>query len=97
MVSVGGEVGCLTLMIVLVAVFGGIWLDRVLGTKPIFTILLVVGSAPFALVLTFWLAMRAVKDIAPPAGAKQNLPQGPAAPTSAGVDKKHDEEGDDDW
>lgn len=61
--TVGGEVGCLTLFIVLVAVFGGIWLDNLLGTKPLLTISLVLLSAPLALVLTFWIATRAVKDI----------------------------------
>jgi MFS-type transporter involved in bile tolerance (Atg22 family) len=65
MATVGGEVGCATLLIVLVAVFGGIWLDKVLGTKPILTILFVIGSGPVALFTTFWLAMRAVKDIQP--------------------------------
>jgi hypothetical protein len=61
--TVGGEVGCLTLIIVILAVFGGIWLDRILGTKPLFTISLVLVSAPLALVLTYWIARRAVKDI----------------------------------
>jgi hypothetical protein len=65
MATVGGEVGCATLLIVLVAVFGGIWLDKVLGTKPMLTILFAIGSGPVALFTTFWLAMRAVKDIQP--------------------------------
>jgi hypothetical protein len=63
--TVGGEVGCLTLIIVILAVFGGIWLDRILGTKPLFTISLVLISAPLSLVLTYWIAKRAVKDINP--------------------------------
>jgi hypothetical protein len=77
-VTVGGEVGCLTLVIVLAAVFGGIWLDRVLGTQPFFTVLFVLGSAPLALVLTFWVARRAVKDInlPPQAGGKTNMTEG---------------------
>ena len=66
--TVGGEVGCLTLFIVLVAVFGGIWLDRVLGTKPLFTVGLVLLSAPLALFLTVYIAKRAVKDLQPPEG-----------------------------
>jgi F0F1-type ATP synthase assembly protein I len=64
--TVGGEVGCLTLIIVLGAVFGGIWLDRILGTKPVFTIGLVLISAPLSLGLTFWIAKRAVRDIQNP-------------------------------
>ena len=63
-VTLGGEIGCLTLIIVLAAVFGGLWLDRTLGTeKPIITIILVLISAPLSLVLTYWRAMQAVRDI----------------------------------
>ena len=62
--TVGGEVGCVTLIIVLLAVFGGIWLDRVFGTKPLFTIGLVLLSAPLSLALTIIIAKRAVKDVA---------------------------------
>ena len=61
---VGGEVGCLTLFIVLVGVFGGLWLDNLLGTKPLITVLLVLGSAPISLFITFWIAKRAAEDIA---------------------------------
>jgi hypothetical protein len=60
---IGGEVGCLTLIIVLIAVFGGLWLDRTLGTRPVFTLILVLGSAPLSLVLTFYLARRAINDM----------------------------------
>lgn len=59
---IGGEVGCLTLIIVLLAVFGGLWLDGLLGTKPIMTLILVLASAPLSLVLTFWVAKRAIGD-----------------------------------
>ena len=58
--TVGAEVGCLTVLIVFGAVFGGLWLDRLFGTKPLLTVFLVLASAPFSLVLTFWLAKRAV-------------------------------------
>lgn len=61
--TVGAEVGCATLIIVLVAVFGGIGLDRALGTKPLFTIAFVLLSAPFSLALTIIIAKRAVKDM----------------------------------
>ncbi len=70
--TVGGEVGCITLVIVIVAVFGGIWLDRTLGTRPLFTVGLVVLSAPLSLVLTFWIARRATQDLQPPPASKQD-------------------------
>ncbi len=71
-ITVGGEVGCITLVIVIAAVFGGIWLDRVLGTRPLFTVGLVILSAPLALVLTFWVAKRATKDLQPPLVKEQD-------------------------
>ena len=64
-IAVGLEVGCLTLFIVFGSIFGGLLLDKWLGTKPILTILLVVGSAPLALFLTFRLAMREIKKAYP--------------------------------
>jgi F0F1-type ATP synthase assembly protein I len=69
--TVGGEVGCSTLLIVLVAVFGGLWLDQILGTKPLITVILVLASAPLSLMLTVWIATRAVKDLN--LKAKQNM------------------------
>lgn len=67
---VGGEVGCLTLAVVLASVFGGLWLDNLLGTKPLITIILVLASAPFSLALTVWIAKRAVRDITPLPGTE---------------------------
>ena len=60
--ALGSQVGCSTLFIVIVAVFGGIWLDRFLDTKPVFTILFILGSAPLALGLTYWLALRTLRE-----------------------------------
>jgi ABC-type transport system involved in cytochrome c biogenesis permease subunit len=59
--GIGAQVGCLTLAIVLGAVFGGIWLDRLLGTRPVLTLIFVLGSAPFSLVLTYYIAIRQVR------------------------------------
>jgi F0F1-type ATP synthase assembly protein I len=65
---VGLQVGGLTLGIVLVAVFGGLWLDKLFGTKPILTIILVLASAPLSLWLTVRVARRAVNKKKPSAG-----------------------------
>lgn len=48
--SIAAQVGCLTLVIVLGAVFLGLWLDSRLGTRPWWTIGLVLGSIPISLV-----------------------------------------------
>jgi hypothetical protein len=60
---VGGEAGCLTLIIVILALVAGLWLDRTFGTRPIFTIILLLGSAPFSIILTFWVATRSIKKM----------------------------------
>ena len=66
MVGLASQIGCLTVVIVILALFGGLWLDRTLDTKPVFTIMLVLVSAPLSLGLTFWFAMRAVRRVNPP-------------------------------
>jgi F0F1-type ATP synthase assembly protein I len=70
--SVAGQVGCLTLVIVVAALFGGLWLDRALQTRPLFTIVLVIGSMPVSLFIMYRVAMSAVARIRPagPAGAR---------------------------
>ena len=65
--KVGLQVGGLTLGIVLVAVFGGFWLDRLFGTKPLLMIILVIASAPISLWLTVRVAKRAVSKKKPSA------------------------------
>jgi F0F1-type ATP synthase assembly protein I len=41
-----GQVGCLTLVIILASVFGGLWLDKTFGTKPVFTLALLFAGIP---------------------------------------------------
>lgn len=58
--SLGGFV---SLAIVIVALVIGIWLDRTLGVKPLFTILLVVFSAPMSAFAVYRIAMSAIKKL----------------------------------
>jgi MFS family permease len=69
--KVGLQVGVLTLGIVLISVFGGLWLDRLFGTKPLLTIFLVLASAPVSLTLTVWVAKRALNKKNPPGCQRQ--------------------------
>lgn len=64
-VGVFGQVGFLTLFIIAVALFGGLWLDRMFDTKPTFTILLLVASVPVSLVLMYKVVMWATSRIKP--------------------------------
>jgi F0F1-type ATP synthase assembly protein I len=43
-----GQVGCLTLIIILASVFGGLWLDKTFGTKPVFTLALLLAGIPIS-------------------------------------------------
>lgn len=72
-IALGGQIGCVTLIVVLVAAFGGIWLDRVFGTKPVFTIVLILGAAPFSLYLTYVMAVQALRKVNLPKSAKTQI------------------------
>lgn len=58
-----GQIGVLTLVIVLAAAFGGLALDARLGTKPWFTIGLLIGSIPVSILLMVWIARKTVAKI----------------------------------
>ena len=51
--TVVGQVGCLTPVILLGALFAGLWLDRQFDTKPLFTIVFIVGSAPVSVLVLY--------------------------------------------
>ena len=51
--TVVGQVGCLTPLILLGALFAGLWLDRQFDTKPLFTILFIIGSAPISVFVIY--------------------------------------------
>ena len=59
--SVTGLVGCLTLVIVIAALIFGLWLDGLLDTKPIFTLIFIIGSVPVTLVVMFMVVNSATK------------------------------------
>ena len=56
---VAGQVGCLTLVIVLAALFGGLWLDSRLQTRPLFTLGLMIASIPITMLTMFWVVRTA--------------------------------------
>jgi len=56
-----GQVGCLTIAIIAVALFAGLWLDNQFHTRIIFTLLFVMGSVP----ITLYLMFRIVLSVAP--------------------------------
>ncbi len=58
-----GQVGCLTLIIVLASLFGGLWLDKTFGTKPLFTLILLLAGVPASVVLMLVIARRTIARI----------------------------------
>ena len=61
--GIAAQAGCLTLVIVLVAVFGGLWLDAQFQTKPVITFVLIIASIPVSLALMFILVRSATAKI----------------------------------
>ncbi len=53
-----GQVGCLTLIIILASVFGGLWLDKTFGTKPVFTLALLFAGVPVSVFVMLAVARR---------------------------------------
>ncbi len=53
-----GQVGCLTLVIILVSVFLGLWLDNMFGTKPVITLILLFAGIPLSVFLMLFVARR---------------------------------------
>ena len=65
MAVVAGQVGCLTLIIIFLALFTGLWLDSVFDTRPMMTVILLVVSVPFTLGGMFWIVRKAISKIKP--------------------------------
>lgn len=45
-----GQVGCLTLVIIIASVLAGLWLDANFHTKPLFTLVLLLAGIPLSVV-----------------------------------------------
>lgn len=63
LITITGSVGCLTVVILLGAVFGGMWLDGHFGTKPTWTIILLLISIPVSVIAMVFVARAIIKHI----------------------------------
>ena len=70
---VAGQVGCITLVIVVLALIIGLWLDSQLNTRPLFTLILMIGSVPVTLVIMFWVVRKATSRISSGSTNKNKL------------------------
>jgi F0F1-type ATP synthase assembly protein I len=66
----------LTLIIIFVALFAGILLDKILNSKPIFTVVLTIASIPVTIYATFRVVKSATNRIQP-AVKKENPEEKP--------------------
>lgn len=63
MIVLVGQVGCVTLLVVLVSVFAGLWLDRYFHTRPIITLALLFAGIPVSVLLMLQVARRTLAGI----------------------------------
>lgn len=61
--SVIAQVGCLTFVIILGAVLGGLWLDNQYGSKPIFTVALLIVSIPVSIAVMIFVVRYALSKV----------------------------------
>jgi hypothetical protein len=65
LVIAAGQAGCLTVVIIFVALVAGLWLDSTFDTRPLFTILLMIGSVPITLVAMLWVVRMTTSRMKP--------------------------------
>ncbi len=63
LVGIVSQVGCLTLLIIVLALFGGMYIDNRFQTKPWYTIGLLIASVPVSLVIMIFLVRAAIKKM----------------------------------
>ena len=67
-----GQVGCITLLVIVGALFGGLWLDSRFQTRPVLTIVLLIASIPVSLVIMFAIVRAGIARIRPQISEPKN-------------------------
>jgi F0F1-type ATP synthase assembly protein I len=67
------QVGCVTLAILLGALFGGLWLDNHFGTKPTYTIVFLLVSIPVSVILMLLIARKTIAKMRADISKPKNL------------------------
>lgn len=63
LIVVIGQVGCLTLAVILASIYGGLWLDNMFGTKPVFTLALLFAGIPLSVILMLYVSRKALAQL----------------------------------
>ena len=58
-----GQVGCITLVVILLSVRLGLWLDEYFQTRPVYTLILVFAGSPLSVWLMLLVARRTLKRL----------------------------------
>jgi F0F1-type ATP synthase assembly protein I len=58
-----GQVGCVTLGVIVASVFLGLWLDDVFHTRPVITLVLLFAGVPVSVILMLFVARRTLARI----------------------------------
>lgn len=66
------QVGCGTLLLIGIALGAGLWLDGLLDTGRILTVIFLVGSAPASMYLIFRIWLSSMKEIQKLSGADKS-------------------------
>jgi hypothetical protein len=62
-----GQVGCVTAAVIVAALLLGLWLDQTLSTKPLFTLILLIGSVPVTIYAMVRIVLRGMQHVQPAA------------------------------
>jgi F0F1-type ATP synthase assembly protein I len=72
--TVIAQVGCLTPVIILGALFLGLWLDRRFESSPLFTIIFIVGSMPVSILALLAIVRSAMKRLKSESKSNSEIP-----------------------
>lgn len=82
--AVAGQAGCLSVVLIFLALFAGLFIDSRLNTHPVFTIGLVLISVPISLYAMIRMVLSSVSAIklTPPGKPGEAVPSAPATTTA---------------
>lgn len=83
--AVAGQVGCVTLIIVVAALIAGLWLDNRLDTSPIFLAIFLISSVPITVVVMLWIVRSVTSRIKPSSEGEKEISQ---EETNRGTDSR---------
>ena len=58
-----GQMGCLTLVVILVTVLAGLWLDNTFHTKPVFTLVFLLAGIPLSVILMVYVGRKTLAKL----------------------------------